>query len=87
METIATKETEEIKEVTEEEVPAEIMERIPTSPEEDEDAKAKLVQEIKVLMYNFPNLGFIKVKGHSGIKENEVADFLATSAIKKKDPL
>lgn len=47
METIATQETEEIKEVAEEEVPAEILERIPTSPEEDEDAKAKLVQEIK----------------------------------------
>jgi ribonuclease HI len=47
----------------------------------------ELVQNIKVLMRNFSNLGFIKVKGHSGIKENEVADFLATSAIKKKDPL
>jgi ribonuclease HI len=47
----------------------------------------ELVQEIKILMGKFSNLGFIKVKGHSGIKENEVADFLATSAIKKKDPL
>ncbi|THB79823.1 MAG: ribonuclease HI, partial [Desulfobacteraceae bacterium] len=25
----------------------------------------------------------VKVKGHAGIKENEVADFLATSAIKE----
>jgi ribonuclease HI len=47
----------------------------------------ELVQEIKILMRKFSNLEFIKVKGHSGIKENEVADFLATSAIKKKDPL
>jgi ribonuclease HI len=47
----------------------------------------ELVQEIKTLMRKFPDLDFIKVKGHSGIKENEVADFLATSAIKKKDPL
>ncbi len=46
----------------------------------------ELVMEIKELMGKFSDLTFIKVKGHSGIKENEVADFLATSAIKKKDP-
>ncbi|MCP3873470.1 MAG: ribonuclease HI [Desulfobacteraceae bacterium] len=43
----------------------------------------ELVFEIKELMNKFSNLAFIKVKGHAGIKENEVADFLATSAIKK----
>lgn len=43
----------------------------------------KLVAEIKKLMKKFDDLAFIKVKGHAGIKENEVADYLATSAIKK----
>ncbi|MFH2093233.1 MAG: ribonuclease H [Pseudomonadota bacterium] len=43
----------------------------------------ELVYQIKNLMLKFSDLAFIKVKGHSGIKENEVADFLATSAIKK----
>jgi ribonuclease HI len=43
----------------------------------------ELVLEIRTLMKKFNNLTFIKVKGHAGIKENEVADFLATSAIKK----
>ncbi len=42
-----------------------------------------LITDIRSLMKNFKDLHFIKVKGHAGIKENEVADFLATSAIKK----
>src|SRR3989339_935709 len=46
-------------------------------------ANQELVFEIRSLMKKFSDLAFIKVKGHSGIKENEVADFLATSAIKK----
>lgn len=41
----------------------------------------ELVARIKKQMKKFKNLKFIKVKGHSGIKENEMADFLATSAI------
>ncbi len=43
----------------------------------------ELAGEIKKLIKKFADLSFIKVKGHAGIKENEVADFLATSAIKK----
>jgi len=43
----------------------------------------KIISEIKDLMQKLTDIKFIKVKGHSGIKENEVADFLATSAIKK----
>src|SRR3989339_2185395 len=46
-------------------------------------ANQELVFEIRSLIKKFSDLAFIKVKGHSGIKENEVADFLATSAIKK----
>ena len=46
-------------------------------------ANQALVFEIRSLMAKFSDLAFIKVKGHSGIKENEVADFLATSATKK----
>lgn len=46
-------------------------------------ANQALVMEIRQLMGRFNNLSFIKVKGHAGIRENEVADFLATSAIKK----
>jgi ribonuclease HI len=45
-------------------------------------ANKELVLEIKRLIQKFRELKFIKVKGHAGIKENEVADFLATSAIK-----
>lgn len=45
----------------------------------------ELVFYIRKLMGGFKNLSFVKVKGHAGIKENEVADFLATSAIQKRD--
>ncbi len=40
-----------------------------------------LVQAIKDLMTGFTNLKILKVKGHSGIRGNEKADQLATSAI------
>lgn len=43
----------------------------------------ELVSDIKDIMKKFTDLAFIKVKGHAGIKENEIADYLATSAIKK----
>ena len=44
----------------------------------------EMVNQIKEMMKGFGDLALIKVKGHAGIKENEVADFLATSAIKKR---
>lgn len=44
----------------------------------------ELITSIKTLMKPFKNLTFVKVEGHSGIEDNERADFLATSAIKKK---
>lgn len=44
------------------------------------------VEQIRNLMARFKDLKFIKVKGHAGHKENERADFLATSAIKRKAP-
>ncbi|MFC1856411.1 ribonuclease HI [Thermodesulfobacteriota bacterium] len=42
-----------------------------------------LVKSIKKAMMKFRDLRIIKIKGHSGLEENERADFLATSAIKK----
>lgn len=44
----------------------------------------QLVESIKELLKQFSQLSFIKVKGHSGITGNEIADGLATSAIEKK---
>ena len=38
---------------------------------------------MKNTLLKFNDLKFIKVKGHAGHEENERADFLATSAIKK----
>ena len=43
----------------------------------------ELVSHILDLLEKFSDLDFVKVKGHAGVKENEVADYLATSAIKK----
>ena len=43
----------------------------------------QLVESIKKTMATFNDVKIIKVKGHSGHPENEKADFLATSAIKK----
>ncbi|MEJ2283581.1 MAG: ribonuclease HI [Desulfobacterales bacterium] len=43
----------------------------------------QLVEKIKKKLKGFKDLKFIKVKGHSGHPDNERADYLATSAIKK----
>ena len=45
----------------------------------------QLVESIKKKMAEFQDLKILKVKGHSGHPENEKADYLATSAIKKAD--
>lgn len=42
-----------------------------------------IIESIKKILSKFDDLKFIKIKGHVGIEENERADFLATSAIKK----
>jgi ribonuclease HI len=42
----------------------------------------EIVASIKKTMSKFKNLTFFKVKGHAGNKDNERADYLATSAIK-----
>ncbi len=47
-------------------------------------ANKSLINEIKQLMKKFCDLKLIKVSGHAGIKENEVADFLAVSAVKRQ---
>ncbi len=41
----------------------------------------QLIQSIKDLILNFKDIKFIKVKGHAGLRENEIADRLAVSAI------
>jgi ribonuclease HI len=43
-----------------------------------------LVSEIRDLISKFRHLRFIKVKGHAGDEGNEIADKLATDAIKKR---
>lgn len=45
-------------------------------------ANKVLVESIKKTMGKFENIRIIKVPGHAGLKDNERADFLATSAIK-----
>jgi len=45
-------------------------------------ANSELVESIKKTMRTFKDMRIFKVKGHAGHKENERADFLATSAIK-----
>ena len=41
-----------------------------------------LILETQKLLARFPDLKILKVKGHAGIKENEIADGLATKAAK-----
>ena len=45
-------------------------------------ANKELIMETKKLLNKFTNIKIIKVKGHAGVIENEIADKLATSAIK-----
>lgn len=44
-----------------------------------------LVNSIRNQMRSFKDLKMIKVKGHAGLKDNERADRLATSAVAKQD--
>jgi ribonuclease HI len=53
------------------------------NPPNKNQPNKELISEIRTQIQAFPDLKFIKVKGHAGIKENEVADFLATKSIKK----
>jgi ribonuclease HI len=43
----------------------------------------KLITSIKNILLKFKDRKIIKIKGHAGHEENERADFLATSAIKR----
>lgn len=43
-----------------------------------------LVGEIRILISKFKHLRFVKVKGHAGDEGNEIADRLATDAIKQR---
>jgi len=47
----------------------------------------ELIKSIQERMNSFRNIKFIKVKGHSGMPENERADFLATTASRRKPDL
>ncbi len=46
----------------------------------------ELIKSIQDLINSFPDIRFIKVKGHSGMLENERADSLATAAIHTVTP-
>ena len=46
-------------------------------------ANREIVQRLQQLKSGFVDVELIKVKGHAGIKENEVADYLAVSAAEK----
>lgn len=46
-------------------------------------ANQELVAELRALCARFADLHFVKVKGHSGVPENERADQLATGAIRR----
>ena len=44
----------------------------------------ELVGNVRNLVRQFKDIEIIKVRGHDGVSDNEQADFLATSAIKKQ---
>ncbi|MFH2219400.1 MAG: ribonuclease H [Pseudomonadota bacterium] len=45
----------------------------------------ELVSSIKNIISNFKDLELVKVKGHAGVEGNEIADRLATAAIKHRE--
>ena len=44
----------------------------------------ELIQSTKILISYFTDIKFIKVKGHAGLRENEIADRLAVAAVENK---
>ena len=46
-------------------------------------ANKDLVEKIRQLLREFPNLEFVKVAGHAGVPENERCDELARQAIER----
>src|SRR5690606_4057587 len=47
-------------------------------------ANQELVAALRAEAARFPDLRFVKVRGHAGVPENERADELATSAIRRR---